>query len=641
MTPRSALTALASCAAAFVLPLAGATAASAGATDAESATGDGNRVPGQVVVKFERDASVAARSAARADAGTVVIERSAMVDGLQLLEVEPGEAVSDAVERLEADRGVVHAEPNFTFEPDAAPNDPFYQPFLWGMHNVGQVVSGSAGVADADIDAPEAWNRETGSAQTVVAVVDTGVDMTHPDLADNIWTNPGETGSGRETNGVDDDANGFVDDWRGWDFGNADNDPSDEQWMVDGADKGGHGTHVAGTIGAEGDNSLGVVGVNWDVQLMSVKTFPAATSYTVADSLYYAGNSGADVVNASFSGSGFSELVHWAISQHPGTLFVTGAGNDGLDGDASKRYPCAYNLPNVICVAATGHRDQLADFSNYGDETVDLGAPGVNIGSTAATYRRPDDPYMVMSGTSMATPMVAGAAGILVSRWPEASAGQLRDALLGGVDPVTALNGKTVTGGRLNLDHALDRLDLVTPPDTKITSGPTGTVRADSASFEFTGTLGPTGFECRLDAGPWGACSSPHQLAGLSQGEHTFEVRALKAVGADATPASRTWTFDPTAPVEPAETTITSGPRRVTTQRPRARAAFGFTGQNVSSFECRLDRGEWGACTSPRRLSVAAKPKRTSHTFAVRALNSVGEPDATPATRSFTVKRLR
>ncbi len=225
-----------------------------------------------------------------------------------------------------------------------------------------------------------AWDLIRGGAVTV-AVVDTGVAYDHPELAPNMWVNPGETGGGRETNGVDDDGNGFVDDWRGWDFVGEDNDPRDYN---------GHGTHVAGTIGARGNNATGVVGVNWQVRILPVRVCDGTgicTLFDVARGFIYAAAMGARVVNASLGGP-FSDYMGEAIAGAPDTLFVVAAGNGSADNDdpSTPTYPCNYPYPNVICVAATDQDDRLAWFSNYGATSVDLGAPGVNILGTVPAY---------------------------------------------------------------------------------------------------------------------------------------------------------------------------------------------------------------------------------------------------------------
>jgi subtilisin family serine protease len=318
------------------------------------------------------------------------------------------------------------------------PNDPQLAS-LWGLHNTGQ----SGGVADSDIDAPEAWDLTTGTSSIVVGVIDTGVDYTHPDLAANIWTNPGEIGG----NGLDDDGNGFVDDLHGYDFVNNDGDPLDDH---------SHGTHVAGTIAARSDNGQGVAGVAWQASIMGLKFLSAGGSGSTSNAIralnyatlmrtQYGVN--VRVTNNSWGGGGYSQGLYDAIaaSGAAGILFVAAAGNSGTDNDAAPHYPSNYDLPNVVSVAATDRNDQLASFSNYGAQSVDLAAPGVSIVSTI-----PGGGYASYSGTSMATPHVAGVAALAWSLDPDASVAEVRQALLEGVDPLAGLAGRVTTGGRLN-----------------------------------------------------------------------------------------------------------------------------------------------------------------------------------------------
>ena len=404
---------------------------------------------GEVIVRFSADAD----SSERADARRSVdgeVERSLPVSGLELLALPQGHSVSDSVETLESSPDVAYAEPNFYRGSAVVPNDPSFAD-LWGLQNMGQLVHGTVGLPDADIDAPEAWDSTTGSAGVTIAVVDSGIDPNHPDLRDNIWTNPGETGAGREGNGRDDDGNGRVDDWRGWDWVDGDNSP---------ADANGHGTHVAGTIAARGNDGVGIAGVAWRGKVMALRVLGAGGSGTVADvvSAYgYAAKQGAAVVNASLGGSGLSRAEGDAIAAATNTLFVVAAGNGGDDGigddnDVVPHYPCNHTAPNLVCVAATRREDLLAGFSNFGTTSVDLAAPGTNILSA-----QPGGSYAFYSGTSMATPHVAGAAALVLAARPGDRPADVRLALLDGAERRPALAGKLVAGARLNARGALDR----------------------------------------------------------------------------------------------------------------------------------------------------------------------------------------
>jgi subtilisin family serine protease len=404
-------------------------------------------VPGQLLVRFAGDTDAAERAALREEAETD-LERPLPVRGLQLLSVERGQSAAEAIDELERSQDVLYAEPNLRRSASAIPNDPYFRN-LWGLHSSGQTVAGRTGTADADIDAPEAWDSFTGSPEVKVAVVDSGIDDQHPDLRDQIWRNPGEVGAGKETNGVDDDSNGLIDDWRGWDWVQSDNSPRDLN---------GHGTHVSGTVAAEGDDGNGVVGVAWRSKVMPLRVLDADGSGSVADlvSAYrYAAAKGAKVVNASLGGSSASRAELDAIRAAPGTLFVVAAGNGGSDGigdnnDSTPEFPCSYTADNVVCVAATDRNDSLAAFSNVGAQSVDLGAPGTDILSD-----QPGESFAFYDGTSMATPHVAGTAALIWTARPDASPAEVKLALLGGVDPKPGLTGKTVSGGRLNAFRSL------------------------------------------------------------------------------------------------------------------------------------------------------------------------------------------
>jgi subtilisin family serine protease len=427
-------------------------------------------VPGEVLVKFGvgiTDQTMAqALSAVQAQA----IERFEEVR-VTRLRLGEGVDVEEAVQRLGQLAQVEYAEPNYIYHTmevtQQLPNDSRFGE-LWGMDNTGQ----TGGTPDADIDAPEAWQIQTGDKTVLVAVIDTGVDYTHPDLAANVWTNPDEI----PDNGFDDDDNGYVDDVRGWDFANNDNDPMDDNL---------HGTHVAGTIGAVGNNGLGVAGVNWEVSIMPLKFLDANGSGSTADAIkavLYAANNGARILSNSWGGGGFSQALLDAIevANSKGALFVAAAGNEGNNNDQVPNYPSNYDTENVVAVAATDHEDGLADFggggggggdgcgctmavagvgSNYGPTTVDLGAPGENILSTV-----PGNAYRSLSGTSMATPHVSGVAALLLAQAPGLSVTELKSKLLDSVDPLPSLQGKMVTGGRLNAAKALQGLSTTAIP---------------------------------------------------------------------------------------------------------------------------------------------------------------------------------
>lgn len=352
------------------------------------------------------------------------------------------------IRRFSIDRDVAFCQPNYLYYANqSVPNDVYF-PYLWGLDNSAQ----QDGTADADIDAPEAWDLTQGSRGVVVAVIDSGVDYGHPDLAANIWRNPFET-----ANGLDDDGNGYVDDLHGWDAADDDAAPLDEN---------GHGTHVAGTIGAVGNNSLGVVGVNWQVSIIPMRFLDADGSGTTADAIECVDyvndmrDRGVNVIatNNSWGGPGEADqALRDAISRANARdiLFIAAAGNAGSNNDRFPDYPASFDLPNVISVAASDRNDRIADFSNYGAQQVDLAAPGVEILSTVPRFLDPDLPYDVFSGTSMAAPYVTGAAALLKAHNGALTAAQIKTRLLETGDSLTDLQGRTVTGRRLNVHQAL------------------------------------------------------------------------------------------------------------------------------------------------------------------------------------------
>ncbi len=317
--------------------------------------------------------------------------RGLLVPRVFLVRLPPGRDIGAAAAAYERRPNVEYAEPNYIARPAATvPNDTRFGQ-LWALHNTGQSVNGTTGTVDADVDAPEAWDVATGGAGVTVGVADTGIAYDHPDLAANIWTNPGESGGGKESNGTDDDGNGRIDDVHGYDFVAGDSDPRDDQ---------DHGSHVAGTIGAVGNNGAGVAGVNWQVRMASLRIcspnpLVACSQAAQADAFAYAGQMGFKVVSSSISGSEFGQTVANAIAGASNTLFVFAAGNEASNNDQAARYPCQYPASNIVCVGASDQADQLAWFSNYGSTSVDLVAPGTNILSTIPFATRFEDGFEV------------------------------------------------------------------------------------------------------------------------------------------------------------------------------------------------------------------------------------------------------
>ncbi len=425
-------------------------------TAALAENSDAEFAPGEILLAFRPGVAVAQVDAVRQAVAATQIKQFAQI-GVHHWRLPPGLTVDQAVGALSANPNVKYAEPNYIFRAHVFPNDPYFYHSQWGMNNWGYLGM----TPDADIDAPEAWDVQTGSADVVVGVIDTGIDYTHEDLADNIWANLGET-----IDGFDNDGNGYVDDVRGWDFRNDDNDPIDDH---------GHGTHVAGIIGAKGNNGIAVTGVNWTVTLMPLKFLDSAGYGWTDDAIeavLYAAGFGVRVTNNSWGGGRKSRALEDAI-ESSGALFVASAGNDG---SSRKQYPAAYDLDNVISVAATDWDDELWSFSNYGASWVDLGAPGVSVLSTAPTVNCTlcgnEDGVRSLSGTSMAAPHVAGVAALVMAEDPAMDILTIKGRILSGVDPLPSLEGKTLTGGRLNAFAAVPRPPgiIVTPVEGLVTT---------------------------------------------------------------------------------------------------------------------------------------------------------------------------
>jgi subtilisin family serine protease len=400
---------------------------------------------GDIIVQRAPGLDAAERAELRDDAGvelvqTLPIERTELVSA-----DDPARALAE----LRADADVAFAEPDQLVRLTRTFADPAFS-VQWALENTGQMIGGQFGVTGDDIDALAAWDKSDGAGATV-AVVDTGIDAGHVDLAGQLAANAAELNG---IPGVDDDRNGYRDDVHGWDWVERDDVPQDAN---------GHGTHVSGTIAAAGANDVGVVGVAPLAKILPLRVLDAdgrGWTSDIAAAFAYAGDLGMRVVNASLGGER-SDAIEAAVAAHPNTLYVVAAGNDHADADTDPdAFPCALPEPNLVCVGATDNRDEIAGFSNRGDVAVDLFAPGVRIYSTL------NDSYGFMSGTSMASPHVAGAAALALGFRPFISTAVLRQALLGSVDVRPDLAGQSVTGGRLNAGAALESLVSATPTPT-------------------------------------------------------------------------------------------------------------------------------------------------------------------------------
>ncbi len=435
---------------------------------------------GRILVRFKPGATQHARQSAHgAFRGARVLHTYRRQTGLELIQVPDGK-VRDALAAYRRDPNVEYTEPDHVITISRTPNDPDFGE-LWGLHNEGQTVSGDPGTAGADIGAVEAWDIWTGDPTFRVAVIDTGVDYTHPDLVDNIWTNPGEI----PDNYLDDDGNGYIDDVHGFNFLTFSGDSMDDH---------GHGTHVAGTIGAVSDNGIGVAGVNWRCQIVGLKFLNANGSGTTSgavQAIEYAIANGIRLSNNSWGGTGYSQSLYNAIqdARDVGHVFVAAAGNSGVDADLHPHYPSAYDLGNIISVAATDNDDNLASFSNYGTVSVDLGAPGVKIYSTIA-----GGGYTYMNGTSMASPHVTGVLGLLMSRLPTLGWPEVRDVAIGTTRPIAALQGKTVSGGVIDAAAAVGDCNRNgVPDDQDIAGGTSGDCGANGVPDECEGDCNNNG----------------------------------------------------------------------------------------------------------------------------------------------------
>lgn len=415
-------------------------------------------IPNELIIKFRPRITDIESSQMLQGIGIKAIKTISALN-IKTCQILADKTIDQVIQECKTISDIEYAEPNYRVYALEIPNDPEYDR-LWGLNNTGQ----TGGINGADIDAEEAWDIEKGNKQVIVGVIDTGIDYNHEDLKTNMWINSGEI----QNNNIDDDNNGYVDDYYGWDFFNNDRDPYDDNE---------HGTHVAGTIGAIGNNAKGVVGVNWQVSLMALKFLDNQGSGSTSDAIeaiIYAADMGANILNNSWGGGGFSQSLQDAIdyAKNKGVLFIAAAGNDSKNTDLDPNYPSNYDVENVISVAASSNDDKLAGFSNYGAQTVDLAAPGESIYSTI-----PNNRYASFSGTSMATPHVVGAAALIWAYYlPNSDWEKVKFRLFGATDYVFNLQSKNLLDGRLNVRAALADGPLIAvilkPIDTENTANP-------------------------------------------------------------------------------------------------------------------------------------------------------------------------
>lgn len=475
---------------------------------------------------------------------------------------------------------VQYAEPDYILRAIATPNDPYFS-LLWGMRNTGQTILGVTGVIGADIGAASAWDVSTGSSSVVVGVVDTGVDYNHQDLKDNIWSAPAPftvTVGGRTftcpalSHGYNAIAGSC--------------DPMDDN---------SHGTHVSGTIGAKGNNLTGVVGVNWTTSIMGLKFLDRNGSGSTSDAINaiefaieakaHAGVN-VRVLSNSWGGGGSSQALLAEINKAGANnmLFVAATGNAASNNDTTPFYPANYSATNLIAVAAADNRDQLASFSNYGATSVHLGAPGVSIVSTIL-----GGGYAYYDGTSMATPHVSGAAALLLSKCGLTTA-DLRSNLLPTVVPITALAGKTTTGGRRNVFRAISACGAPTP-DFTITATPTSRSVTQGAATSYTVNVSPVGSfsgavslsVTGLPAGAWNFSPNPATSSSsltvttstIAAGSYPFTITGTSGSLSHSASATLVVT-DFTISATPASRTVVQGTG--TTYTANITRLAGFTG---------------------------------------------------------------
>ena len=402
----------------------------------------------ELIVKFRKGVSVTAQEKIHKKHRSRVIKKMLGRD-LDLVGIDPALSVEEAVQYYNTESAVVYAEPNYRIyqDGDLLPNDPFYG-YLWNLKNIGQ----TGGAVGADIDAPRAWRFTTGSDKVVVAVIDSGVDYNHEDLSRNMWINSDEFYG---IPGIDDDGNGYADDIYGIDTYSHTAEPMDTL---------GHGTHIAGIIGAVGGNGTGLVGVNWDVKIMTCRFLgpygfgSVSGAIECLDYVMEMKKRGYEIVatNHSWGTSAYSQALYDALAAQQDILCFASAGNLGSDNDQSPYYPAAYVLPHVIAVASTDHNDSKAASSNFGRRSVHIGAPGVDILSTLPFWTHwGASLYGYLSGTSMAAPHAAGVAALIKAKHKQRDWRAIKNLILAGGDPAASLDGITVTGRRLNAARSL------------------------------------------------------------------------------------------------------------------------------------------------------------------------------------------
>lgn len=518
----------------------------------------------ELLVAFKVGTSEVAKAAALARANSSkissVVRGTSDQNDVDLVRFPATVSSSAAIRALQANPNVLYAEPNWILTTDATSNDPYYTGgSLWGMYGDNTTPKNTFGT-----HAGEAWaNDKLGSKNSYIGIIDEGIDFSHPDLNSNIWVNPYDP-----VNGRDDDGNGYIDDVRGWDFVNNNN------TIYDGGTLDRHGTHVAGTIGASGNNGQGVAGVSWNVTMISGK-FLGANGGSLANAVkavnYFTDlktRHGLKIVatSNSWGGGGYSVTLHQAIirAAKANILFIAAAGNDGLSNDTTARYPSSYNstvaavssgttietaatYDNVIAVAAIASDGTLASFSNYGANSVDIGAPGVGVWSTL-----PGNTYASYNGTSMATPHVSGAAALINADTGLIGAG-LRNRILSSVTTYAGLTGRVSTGGRLDLSSFGPGAVDASAPSISLSASSTSVVAGSTVTLTATATdnVGVTRVDFNQGVTLLGSDSSnPYTYVWTAATAGTYQFTSTGFDAANNSSTSNSVTVTVTAPTD-------------------------------------------------------------------------------------------
>lgn len=528
-----------------------------------SAMEKGRYREGELLVKFKTGVLSASSVRAHQSLGATSLRSYNLIRNLEHVKLPKGLSVKDAIVNYMSHPDVEYAEPNYIRRSATTMPSDLYFGQQWALRNTGTFASGTLG---ADAKVADAWDisRTTGA---IIAVIDTGIDYNHVDLVNNIYANPAEIFN----NSVDDDGNGKIDDWRGWNFVSNNNDPMDDN---------GHGSHVSGIIGASGNNGIGVSGVLWNVKIMPLKILDSRGEGTVSDSIaaiQYAISKGARIINASYGGSDYSAAEYDAIraAHSAGALLIAAAGNGGSDGlgdnnDQTAEYPSGYALPNIISVAATDQNDRRATFSNFGPTSVHVAAPGVYILSTipqdtsfGMCTGSPYPGYDFCEGTSMAAPQVSGITGLLYSYYTNFTHEQVRATVLRYTDVLPTLQGWILTGGRVNAYRALSSLlspsaltAISTSPTTITLSWSDNATGEDGYRIERSTSGGP--FVQIGPVGPNSTANASFTDSGLQPSTtYAYRVRAFNNIG--ESPLNSNEASTATLAVEPVVPVQTSG----------------------------------------------------------------------------------